>query len=181
MKKNKPAFKRNAFERFASLATAATGSTPAFVIACLIIIGWLCTGPLFNYSDTWQLMINTGTTIITFLMVFMIQKTQNKDTTVIQIKLNELVAADPWTSNRIINIEDLTEDELKLLHNYYVQLAQMAKNESNLKTSHSYEEARQSHTRKRKQANPGNRRKKQFHKPRNARQGDAPDAGKDKQ
>ena len=83
----------NILSRFASAATAWTGSTPAFVIAALIIIVWGITGPLFHYSDTWQLVINTGTTIITFLMVFLIQRTQNKDALAVQLKLSELVAA----------------------------------------------------------------------------------------
>jgi low affinity Fe/Cu permease len=84
---------KNLFEKFANWATAATGSSPAFIIAIAIIIVWLITGPIFDYSDTWQLIINTGTTIVTFLMVFLIQKSQNKDSKAIHLKLNELLAS----------------------------------------------------------------------------------------
>lgn len=111
----------------------------------MVILVWALSGSFFNYSDTWQLVINTGTTIITFLMVFLIQKTQNKDSIVIQIKLNELVAAEALASNRIISVEDLTEEELLILNQYYTQLAKMTQKETNLRTSHSIEEARQMH------------------------------------
>ena len=96
------------FESFANKATVFTGSSAAFIIATLIVIIWAVTGPVFNYSETWQLVINTGTTIITFLMVFLIQKAQNKDSKAIQIKLNELIASNEKASNRIVDIEDLT-------------------------------------------------------------------------
>ena len=115
------------FERFASKATKATGSSVTFVAACLLIIGWILTGPFFNYSDVWQLFINTSTTIVTFLMVFLIQKTQNKDSISIQIKLNELVAANANASNRIISVEDLSEQELIRLNEYYTRLAELTK------------------------------------------------------
>jgi low affinity Fe/Cu permease len=144
----KPFVKKNAFEHFALLATRMAGGTYAFIGACLLILIWVVTGPLFGFSDTWQLVINTGTTIITFLMVFLIQKTQNKDSIVIQIKLNELVAADPQASNRIISVEDLTEDELVTLNRYYTELAEMTKKETNLRSSHSIEEAQEMHERK---------------------------------
>src|SRR3954447_9619809 len=109
MKKKRPSI----WEVFARLATAWTGSSWAFAIALGIIIVWLATGPLFNYSDTWQLIINTGTTIVTFLMVFLIQRSQNKDSLAIQLKLNEIVAALEGASNRLINVEDLSEDEVR--------------------------------------------------------------------
>jgi low affinity Fe/Cu permease len=127
--------KKGWFDRFASKATKATGSNYAFIIACVIILVWIVSGPIFHYSDTWQLVINTGTTIITFLMVFLIQKTQNKDGEAIQIKLNELVAANRQASNRIINIEDLTERELDELHEHYITLAEKTKNQKNKKSS----------------------------------------------
>lgn len=127
----------NWFETFASKATKAAGSNYAFIIACSTIILWLITGPIFDYSDTWQLIINTGTTIITFLMVFLIQKTQNKDGIAIQVKLNELVAADERASNRIINIEDLSEEELEWLEKYYRNLAEQTKKKHDIKKSHS--------------------------------------------
>jgi len=132
--------KKNWFESFASKATHAAGSNFAFVTACIIILGWVVTGPIFHYSDTWQLVINTGTTIITFLMVFLIQKTQNKDAIVMQIKLNELIAASEKASNRIVDIEALTEQELIRLHEYYSRLAELTKKEKNLKKSHSIED-----------------------------------------
>src|SRR5436305_11692637 len=117
---------RNVLSRFASFATAWTGSTPAFITAALVIVVWLLTGPLFHYSDTWQLVINTGTTIVTFLMVFLIQRSQNKDAQAIQLKLNELVAAMRGASNRLINAEDLTEEEVRWLHQHYGKLAELA-------------------------------------------------------
>ena len=97
-----------------------------------IILVWLITGPLFHFSDTWQLVINTGTTIVTFLMVFLIQRTQNKDSLAIQLKLNEIVAAIPGASNRLIDVEDLSEDELMKLHQFYGRLAEIAKHEADL-------------------------------------------------
>ena len=114
------------FERFASAATRFTGSVPAFTLALGIILVWAITGPLFHFSNTWQLVINTGTTIVTFLMVFLIQQTQNKDGLAIQLKLNELVAALEGASNRLISVEDLTGEELKVLHTHYQLLAQRA-------------------------------------------------------
>ena len=135
-KSNKP----NWFETFASKATQATGSNAAFIIACIVILAWIVTGPIFHYSDTWQLVINTGTTIITFLMVFLIQKTQNKDAIAIQIKLNELVAATENASNRIVSVEDLSEDELIRLNEYYTELANLTHKEKNNKISQSIED-----------------------------------------
>ncbi len=121
--------KKGWFDKFASKATKATGSNYAFIIACVIILVWIAIGPVFHYSDTRQLVINAGTTIITFLIVFLIQKTQNKDGEAIQIKLNELVAANLAASNQIINIEDLTERELDELHEHYITLAEKTKNQ----------------------------------------------------
>jgi low affinity Fe/Cu permease len=138
-----------AAERFAAAITAYAGSTTAFVLALATIAAWGATGPLFGYSDTWQLVINTGTTIVTFLMVFLIQRTQNKDALAIQLKLNEVVAALQGASNRLISVEDLTEDELHTLYLHYQRLAEMAKDESKIGESHSVEEARARHERKR--------------------------------
>lgn len=128
---------KNLFEKFANAATTFTGSSSAFLIATAIVILWAITGPLFNYSETWQLVINTGTTIITFLMVFLIQKSQNKDSKAIQIKLNEIIAASKNASNRIVDIEDLTEAELNQLHKYYEKLANEAKRDIDIHKSHS--------------------------------------------
>ena len=138
----------NFFERFASRATQATGSSTAFLLALLTVIIWITTGPLFGYSDTWQLVINTGTTIITFLMVFLIQKSQNKDSLAMQIKLNELVAVNNKASNRLLNVEDLTEAELRALHQFFGKLADAAKSEATLSASHSVEEAEDNHDEK---------------------------------
>ena len=128
------------FEGFANKATKAAGSSTAFISAVLLILGWIASGPLFHYSDIWQLVINTATTIITFLMVFLIQKTQNKDALAIQIKLNELVAANAGASNRIVSVEDLTEEELIRLNEYYTRLAEITKMEKTRKSSHSIED-----------------------------------------
>jgi low affinity Fe/Cu permease len=136
---------KNIFERISQTITHFTGSTPAFTIAALIIILWLVTGPVFNFSDTWQLIINTGTTIVTFLMVFLIQRTQNKDSLAIQLKLNELVAAVNGASNRLIDIEDISEKDLEILHLHYRRLAEMAKKFKDIKESHSIEEAELRH------------------------------------
>jgi len=139
----KPIPKKNLFETFATRTTQLAGSTAAFVIAFLLIVAWLVSGPLFNYSSNWQLVINTGTTIITFLMVFLIQKSQNKDALAIQLKLNELVAAHELASNRLVSVEDMTEEELRVLQKYYSKLAVLAKNDESLQSSHSIEEAEQ--------------------------------------
>ncbi|MPS66546.1 low affinity iron permease family protein [Chryseobacterium sp.] len=132
---------KSIFEKFSDWATKFTGSPYAFIGATALVIGWAVTGPLFNYSETWQLVINTGTTIITFLMVFLIQKSQNKDSKAIQIKLNELIAAHEKASNRIVDIEDLTEKELDQLHCYYEKLAVFAKEDADIHTSHSIDAA----------------------------------------
>jgi low affinity Fe/Cu permease len=137
------------FEKFSAKATKATGKPLAFILAVVVIIGWALSGPIFNYSDTWQLVINTGTTIITFLMVFLIQQSQNKDTMALQIKLNELIACST-ASNRLIDVEDITEDELEILKKYYVKLSQLAKKEADIHHSHSIDEAEDSHENKKK-------------------------------
>lgn len=139
---------RNIVERFARAITEFTGSTPAFLVAFGIVVVWLITGPIFGYSDTWQLVINTGTTIVTFLMVFLIQRTQNKDSLAMQLKLNELIAAVQGASSRLLNVEDLTEDDLRTLHRFYAELAAMAKRDAKLTESHSVEEAEDRHREK---------------------------------
>lgn len=135
----------NVFEKLAHRATAFSGTTLAFMLALLTIIIWLVTGNFFNYSDTWQLVINTGTTIVTFLMVFLIQRMQNKDSRALHLKLNELVAALNGPSNRLIDVENLSEHELETLGTYYGKLAELAKKESVLSVSHSIEEAVELH------------------------------------
>ena len=136
------------FEKFSNVVTKATGSSYAFLIALIIIIIWGITGPVFKFSDTWQLVINTGTTIITFLMVFIIQHSQNKDTMAIQLKLNELIASNAHCSNRLIDIEDLTEEELRVIKKFYVHLATLAKEDENIQATHSLNEANQIHEEK---------------------------------
>ncbi|HEY0404397.1 MAG TPA: low affinity iron permease family protein [Pyrinomonadaceae bacterium] len=138
-------------ERFSLHITKWAGSSWAFIIAFGIIIVWAVTGPLFKFSDTWQLVINTGTTIVTFLMVFLIQRAQNKDALAIHLKLNEIVASLDGASNRLIDVEDLTETEIKVLHKHYQKLVAMAKHDDKLTMSHSVEEAQERHEHKQKQ------------------------------
>lgn len=137
------------FEKFSAKATKATGKPLAFILAVVVIIGWALSGPIFHYSDTWQLVINTGTTIITFLMVFLIQQSQNKDTMALQIKLNELIATS-GASNRLIDVEDITEDELETLKKFYVKLSELAKKEADIHLTHSIDEAIEIHKKKKK-------------------------------
>lgn len=135
----------NFFEKITNNITRWTGSSIAFGAAAGIIVLWGISGPLFGYSDTWQLVINTGTTIITFLMVFLIQKTQNKDSKAIQLKLNELIAASKHASNRMVDIEDLSEQELDVLHKYYEKLSDIAQQDEDIHTSHSIDSAERLH------------------------------------
>jgi low affinity Fe/Cu permease len=132
-------------ERAAHAVTKFTGSSYALVLALGTIIVWAVTGPFFDYGDTWQLVINTGTTIVTFLMVFLIQRSQNKDSIALHLKLNELVAAIEGASNRLIAVEELSEAEVETLHGHYCQLAELAKRDNNLTESHSVEEAADRH------------------------------------
>jgi low affinity Fe/Cu permease len=143
---NKPEqSEKYSFESFASSATKASGSPIAFMIAFLIVLIWGISGPLFHFSQTWQTVISTITTIITFLMVFLIQKSQNKDSLAIQLKLNELVAANEFASNRLLNVEKMTEDELKVIHKYYSKLSDFTKNEDTITQSHSIDESNELH------------------------------------
>lgn len=132
---------KSIFEQFASAVTKATGSSAAFIIAFLTVVIWAITGPLFHYSENWQLVINTGTTIVTFLMVFLIQKAQNKESMSVQLKLNELIAATKGASNRLVSVENLTEDELCILQKHYQTMADITQKASDLRQSHSVEEA----------------------------------------
>jgi low affinity Fe/Cu permease len=135
-------------ESLSETVTRRTGSTGAFAAAVSVIIVWALVGPVFGFSDTWQLVINTGTTIVTFLMVFLIQRSQNKDSIALHLKLNELVAAVEGASNRLIDVEGLTERELNLLSKHYHELAKLARDETDLTKSHSVEEARSRHSAK---------------------------------
>ena len=147
MKKKQNRFTRQ-FDKFSRAVTKATGRPVAFFIALCIIVTWGITGPIFQFSDTWQLVINTGTTIITFLMVFIIQQSQNKETMAIQLKLNELIAASKDSSNRLVDIEDLSEAELEVIKKYYVKLSRLAQKETELFSTHSLDEASQNHEEK---------------------------------
>lgn len=131
---------KNKFEKFSNKITTWTGSSIAFFSAFGIIIIWIVTGPVFHYSDTWQLIINTGTTIITFLMVFLIQKSQNKDGKAIQLKLDELISANKYTSNRMVNIECLSEEDLDKLRDFYAGLETSVTNNEDMHRSHSIDE-----------------------------------------
>jgi low affinity Fe/Cu permease len=135
-------------ESVSAAVTRWTGSSTAFGIAAGVIVVWAVVGPVFGYSDTWQLVINTGTTIITFLMVFLIQRSQNKDAIAIHLKLNELVAAIEGASNRLIDVEALSEKELMTLQRYFAELSKLAREEGDVTHSHSVEEARNRHSAK---------------------------------
>jgi len=132
-------------ERFSYKATTATGTSLAFVLAVTVVVVWLISGPFFNFSDTWQLVINTGTTIVTFLMVFLIQRAQNKDALAIHLKLNEIVAAMQGASNRLIDVEDLSEAEIMALRTYYRKLIELSRTDDDLTATHSVEEAASRH------------------------------------
>jgi len=119
--------RRSLFYRFAKWTSRATGHPVAFVLAALIIVAWLVSGPLFRFTDTWQLVINTGTTIVTFLMVFLIQNTQNRDSQALQLKLDELIRAVQGAHNALLDIEELTEHDLDRLREEYEELARQAR------------------------------------------------------
>ena len=140
MKTKKASPARNTFYNFSTWVTKATGSPIAFLLACVVVIVWAASGHFFDYSETWQLVINTGTTIVTFLMIFVIQQSQNRDTTALHLKLNELIAANDRTSNRLVASEDLTEEELETIKKYYKKISEHTINES-VFTTHSLDEA----------------------------------------
>lgn len=118
--------KKTIFNRFAKKAAVLTGRPATFVIAVLIIVVWAMLGPLFGFSDTWQLVINTGTTIITFLMVFLIQNTQNRDGEAVQIKLDELIRSIKGARNQLMNLEEMDEKQLDSIRKEYLELAEHA-------------------------------------------------------
>lgn len=136
---------RGAFDRFAAGATRASGSAAAFAISLLVVAGWAASGPLFGFSETWQLVINTATTVVTFLMVFLIQHAQNKDSVALHLKLNELIASQRAASNRLVAVEDLDERELVALRAFNCRIAELAKQGRGLHESHSLDEADQVH------------------------------------
>ncbi len=138
-----------ALEGASERVTAWVGSSRGIAVAALIVVVWAVTGPLFGFSNTWQLVINTGTTIVTFLMVFLIQRSQNKESLALHLKLNELVAALQGASNRLIDSEEISEDELRTLRRHYQKLAELAKEDEEVGQSHSVEEAESRHEAKR--------------------------------
>ena len=150
-----PGVLERSVDKIAAAVTHWAGSSWGFGVAAGTVLVWAITGPLFRWSDTWQLVINTGTTIVTFLMVFLVQRTQNRDGLAIQLKLNELVAAVQGASNRLIDVEDLTEAELKVLHTHYRRLVEMARKDEDMTASHSVDEAENRHQQKRRAAGQG--------------------------
>jgi low affinity Fe/Cu permease len=133
---NKTPYWNAKFDRFARSWARLTGKPLAFNIALLIILIWLITGPLFGFSDTWQLIINTATTIVTFLMVFLIQHTQNRDTDALQVKLDELIRAIEGANNELLDLEEMEEDELALLRKQYLELARISRQLKVKKSEH---------------------------------------------
>ena len=122
-------YRGSAFSRFAKGTAHATGHLMAFVVAVIVVLTWAITGPIFGFSDTWQLVINTGTTIVTFLMVFLIQNTQNRDTEAIQVKLDELIRATQGAHNALLDLEELEGDRLEEFRRKYEALAKAARDE----------------------------------------------------
>lgn len=129
------------FNAFCHWVTKVTGQPITFLLAILIVLVWAVTGPVFGFSETWQLVINTGTTIVTFLMMFVIQQSQNKDTMALHLKLNELIASNSNTSNRLIASEDLTDEELEVIKKYYKRISDGAVQKHTLFDTHSLDEA----------------------------------------
>jgi len=154
MKRKKNGGLARLLEEFSVLATRWAGGSWAFGAAIAVILLWAATGPLFHFSDTWQLVINTGTGLVTFLMVFLIQRAQNKESQAIQLKLNELVAAIAGASNRLIAVESLSEKELDTLRKHFSALAKLAAEEDDFLKSHSVEEAKGRHLSKSKRKGP---------------------------
>src|SRR5262249_40534038 len=138
----------SALEHISTVATRWAGSTQAFSLAALAVVGGGAGGPLFPFSDTWELTINHGTAIATFLMVFLIQRSQNKDSLAIHLKLNEIVAVLEGASNRLIDVEALSEKDLDTLHQHFSELSALARKEDDISVSHSVEEARERHSAK---------------------------------
>src|ERR1700722_13650442 len=129
------------FEKVSTTISTHSGSTPVFVAAVGLLLVWAVSGPVFHFSNTWLLIVNTGTSIITFLMVFLIQKSQNKESIAVQLKLNELIAANNSASNRLLNIQDLSEEELQILYEHYRTLVELTQKARSNTKSHSVEDA----------------------------------------
>lgn len=140
--------KSSFFDKIATKITKATGSPAASISAVVLVVIWALSGPFFGYSETWQLVINTSTTIITFLMVFVIQQSQNKDTAALHMKLNELIASSPQASNRLVDLEELTEKEIELIRTFYRKLSILSSKDHDIHQSHSLDEAIENNLRK---------------------------------
>ena len=136
----------NFFTRISNWVSRKTGHPLAFVLACTVILAWVITGPIFHFSDTWQLVINTATTIVTFLMVFLIQSTQNRDTTALQLKLDELIYVTKKAHNALLDIEELSDHELDLIRKNYKTIAAHAR--SRIKVENLYSQRAKSSTKK---------------------------------
>ncbi len=130
-----PNTKNSLFTRFAKTTALYTGKPITFILAFSVIIVWAISGPIFKFSDTWQLVINTGTTIVTFLMVFLIQNTQNRDTEALQLKLDEIVRSIKGAKNQVLDLEELDEEELDKIREEYLKLAKKARDEQEKKKS----------------------------------------------
>ena len=152
--------RRSTFDRFAGVVTRVAGSAWAFSLAVLTIVLWAAAGPVFHFSAQWQMVIHTGTTIVTFLMVFLIQQSQNKQSIAINVKLNELLASHDMASNRVVAVENLNETDLDTLHAFYSHLAELDSKEVGLARTHSLEEAAAIHLRKQKRHAPANHRRR---------------------
>jgi low affinity Fe/Cu permease len=137
--------KRGFFDRMSDSVARGAGKPITSVAAFTLILLWALSGSIFDYSETWQLLINTTTTVITFLMVFIIQQSQNRESMAVQLKLNELIACQERASNRLIDIEDLSAEELEVLRKFYVKLSQLAEINNDLHSSHSIDEAEKFH------------------------------------
>ncbi len=134
--------KKRFFSNVANWTSHQSGKPITFLLACFVIIIWLLTGPIFDFNDTWQLVINTATTIITFLMVFLIQNTQNRDTMALQLKLDELIYVTKKAHNALLNIEELSEDELTAIRKNYDAIAIRAKKNVNIEQLYAYRKKR---------------------------------------
>ena len=131
--------KKKFLEHFSAIVTEATGSNAGFVVALALVLIWACTGPFFDFSEDWKWFISIGTSVIVFFMVFLLQRSQNKDSLAIQLKLNELIAAHELASNRLVNVEGMTEDELKVIQKYYTKLSEAVHKENKMQQSLSIE------------------------------------------
>jgi low affinity Fe/Cu permease len=136
----------NTIEESSTRIIRGAGSTATLVIAFVMVLIWALAGIFYRFSEHWELLMGTGSSVITFLMVFLIQKSQNKHSLAIQLKLNELVAANALASNRLVNVEGMTEDELKVIEKYYTKLSDFTKQQESLQQSHSIDEVHNEHT-----------------------------------